>query len=87
MPISPGTSDAVLQVPTVDFDHGYRHRGSSPTRSGCCHLTVIAACTVIVPVLGYAVAADRMRGLLDTLEEWLERNNAAVMMSLCRSAE
>jgi Sap, sulfolipid-1-addressing protein len=44
--------------------------------------TVIAACTVAVPVIGYAVAADRMRGPLDGLKGWLEENNATVMCVL-----
>jgi threonine/homoserine/homoserine lactone efflux protein len=41
--------------------------------------TVLAGCTVAVPVLAYAVAADRMRGPLDRLRTWLERHNSAVM--------
>ena len=38
--------------------------------------TVLAASTVAVPVLGYLVAAERMRGPLDSLKVWLEHNNA-----------
>lgn len=44
--------------------------------------TVIAASTVAVPVIAYAVAADRMRGPLDSLRHWLEQNNATVMFVL-----
>lgn len=40
---------------------------------------VLAVSTVAVPVLGYAVAADRMRGPLDTLRSWLAVHNAAVL--------
>lgn len=43
---------------------------------------VIAASTVAIPVVGYAVAADRMRGPLDGLKSWLEANNSAVMAVL-----
>jgi threonine/homoserine/homoserine lactone efflux protein len=43
---------------------------------------VIAACTVVVPVVGYAVAADRLREPLDDLKSWLEANNATVMAVL-----
>lgn len=43
---------------------------------------VIAACTVAIPVIAYAVAADRMRGPLDRLKTWLEQNNATVMCVL-----
>lgn len=41
--------------------------------------TVLAASTVLIPVIGYAVAADRLRGTLDSLKNWLQANNHAVM--------
>ncbi|MEU6561948.1 GAP family protein [Nocardia nova] len=41
--------------------------------------TLIGACTVLVPVIGYALAADRLRGTLDDLKSWLQANNHAVM--------
>jgi len=44
--------------------------------------TVIAASTVAVPVVGYLVAADRMRAPLDRLKAWLQQNNATVMAVL-----
>lgn len=44
--------------------------------------TVIAACTVLVPVLGYLVAADRLRGPLDSLRGWLAQENAVIMAVL-----
>ncbi|GAA4905925.1 Sap-like sulfolipid-1-addressing protein [Stackebrandtia albiflava] len=44
--------------------------------------TLVAAATVAGPVLGYAVAADRLRGALDRLKVWLSANNAAVMSVL-----
>jgi Sap, sulfolipid-1-addressing protein len=44
--------------------------------------TVIAASTVASPVLGYLVAAERMRGPLDSLKGWLQDNNATVMATL-----
>jgi threonine/homoserine/homoserine lactone efflux protein len=44
--------------------------------------TALAASTVAVPVLAYAVAAGRMRGPLDRLRTWLERHNSAVMGTL-----
>lgn len=43
---------------------------------------VIAACSVAIPVIGYLLAADRMRGPLDSLRGWLVHNNAAVMAVL-----
>ena len=43
---------------------------------------VLAGSTVLVPVVAYAVAADRMRGTLDSLKVWLQANNAAVMSVL-----
>ncbi|MBF6089875.1 GAP family protein [Nocardia cyriacigeorgica] len=41
--------------------------------------TVLAASTVLVPVIGYAVAADKLRGGLDTMKAWLQANNHIVM--------
>lgn len=43
---------------------------------------LIAASSVAVPVIGYLVAADRMRGPLDGLRGWLVDNNATVMAVL-----
>jgi threonine/homoserine/homoserine lactone efflux protein len=44
--------------------------------------TVIAASTVLVPVVGYALAKDRMQQPLAELKTWLQANNAAVMSVL-----
>jgi threonine/homoserine/homoserine lactone efflux protein len=44
--------------------------------------TVIAASTVLIPVIGYAVARERMSGWLTELRTWLEHNNTAVMAVL-----
>ncbi|GAA2978634.1 threonine/homoserine/homoserine lactone efflux protein [Microbacterium terrae] len=44
--------------------------------------TVIAASTVAVPVIGYLVAADRLRGPLDALRDWLGKQNALIMAIL-----
>jgi hypothetical protein len=44
--------------------------------------TVIAASTVAVPVIAYAVARDRMRRPLDEAKAWLQANNATVMSVL-----
>lgn len=41
--------------------------------------TVIAACSVAVPVALYIPNAARMRDPLDRLRTWLEHNNATVM--------
>ena len=44
--------------------------------------TVLAASTVAVPVVAYAVAADRLRAPLDRLRTWLVAENAVVMGTL-----
>lgn len=43
---------------------------------------LVAACSVAIPVIGYLVAADAMRGPLDALRAWLVANNATVMAVL-----
>jgi threonine/homoserine/homoserine lactone efflux protein len=53
--------------------------GGGGTAAAVAVFTMLAASTVAVPVIGYAVAAQRMRGPLDRLKTWLEANNAAVM--------
>jgi threonine/homoserine/homoserine lactone efflux protein len=44
--------------------------------------TVIAACTVAIPVIAYLIARDRMRRPLDSMKAWLQHNNATVMSVL-----
>ncbi|MFE6862423.1 GAP family protein [Nocardia sp. NPDC057668] len=41
--------------------------------------TVLAAASVLAVVLGYRVAADRLRPTLDSTRRWLQANNHAVM--------
>ncbi|MGX6509430.1 GAP family protein [Rhodococcus sp. SJ-2] len=41
--------------------------------------TVLAACSVLVPVIGYAFAADRLADSLDAAKNWLQANNHMVM--------
>jgi threonine/homoserine/homoserine lactone efflux protein len=43
---------------------------------------VIAASTVLVPVLAYLFAAERMRTPLDAVRGWLAQNNATIMAVL-----
>jgi len=44
--------------------------------------TVVAASTVLVPVVAYLIAADRLRAPLDALRGWLENENAVIMSVL-----
>lgn len=44
--------------------------------------TVIAGSTVLIPVVGYLVAADRLREPLARLKVWLQENNTTVMSVL-----
>ncbi len=44
--------------------------------------TTIAASTVLIPVIGYAVAKERLREPLQHLKVWLQANNATVMAVL-----
>jgi threonine/homoserine/homoserine lactone efflux protein len=44
--------------------------------------TLIAASTVLVPVVGYLLAADKLRGPLDALRGWLAKENAVIMAVL-----
>jgi threonine/homoserine/homoserine lactone efflux protein len=44
--------------------------------------TLIAASTVLVPVVGYLIAADKLRAPLDALRVWLGKENAIIMAVL-----
>jgi threonine/homoserine/homoserine lactone efflux protein len=44
--------------------------------------TVVAASTVLVPVVAYLIAAERLRAPLDALRGWLARENAVIMAVL-----
>ncbi|WP_221586314.1 GAP family protein [Microbacterium sp. G2-8] len=44
--------------------------------------TLLAACSVIIPVIGYLVASDRLAQPLDALRVWLSRENAVIMTVL-----
>jgi threonine/homoserine/homoserine lactone efflux protein len=43
---------------------------------------LLAACTVIAPVIAYLIAASRLAGPLDRLRGWLIANNATIMSVL-----
>jgi threonine/homoserine/homoserine lactone efflux protein len=43
---------------------------------------LIAASTVLIPVVGYLLAAEKLRGPLDSLRVWLARENAVIMAVL-----
>jgi threonine/homoserine/homoserine lactone efflux protein len=44
--------------------------------------TVIAAASVAVPVIGYLVASEKMSGPLESMHQWLVKENAVVMAVL-----
>lgn len=44
--------------------------------------TLIAASTVLIPVVGYLFAADKLGGALDALRDWLAKENAVIMAIL-----
>lgn len=44
--------------------------------------TVVAGSTVLIPVVGFLVASERLRGPLDRLREWLQQENAVIMTVL-----
>lgn len=44
--------------------------------------TLIAACTVAIPVIAFLLASDRLRAPLDALRGWLEKENTVIMAVL-----
>lgn len=53
-----------------------------PTIVAITVFTLVAASTVLVPVVGYLVAAERLRAPLDALRGWLAAENAVIMAVL-----
>ncbi|UGT57321.1 GAP family protein [Nocardia asteroides] len=53
--------------------------GTGATITAVVVFTLLASSTVLAVVLGYLVAADRLRPTLNSLREWLQANNHAVM--------
>ena len=43
---------------------------------------LLAACTVVIPVIGYLIASARLAGPLDRLRGWLVENNSTIMAVL-----
>ena len=43
---------------------------------------LLAACTVVIPVIGYLIASARSAGPLDRLRGWLVENNSTIMAVL-----
>ncbi|MGA0566364.1 GAP family protein [Rathayibacter sp. KR2-224] len=43
---------------------------------------IVASLSIAIPVVAYLIAAERIRGALDSLRTWLVHNNAAVMAVL-----
>jgi threonine/homoserine/homoserine lactone efflux protein len=43
---------------------------------------LIAGCTVLIPVIGYFIASERLAGPLDRLRGWLVDNNTTIMAVL-----
>lgn len=41
--------------------------------------TLVACCTVAIPVVGYLVSAESMRKPLDAMRAWLSHNNSTIM--------
>jgi hypothetical protein len=46
------------------------------------YYTVIAGSTVLVPILAYAIAGERVDPPLERLKQWMERQHAALMAGL-----
>lgn len=44
--------------------------------------TLLAACTVAVPVISYLIASDKLRSPLNALRQWLEHENTVIMAVL-----
>lgn len=72
----------VLMCIAAGITIGAGANGAGQTVTAIAVFTVLAASTVVVPVIAYHAAAQRMAPTLASLKQWLETNNAAVMSVL-----
>ncbi|QDQ98583.1 GAP family protein [Tomitella fengzijianii] len=56
--------------------------GLGPSIVALAVFTVLAAASVVVPVLGFLLAADRLRRPLDRFREWIQASSAQVTFAL-----
>lgn len=72
----------LMMAAAAGVDIGSAGLGSGAAVGVFAIFTVIAASTVLVPVLGYALAPGKLGGPLDRLRKWLADENATVMAVL-----
>jgi threonine/homoserine/homoserine lactone efflux protein len=56
--------------------------GTSGAWLAVAYYTVIAGSTVLVPILAYAIAGERVDRQLEQLKQWMESQHAALMAGL-----
>jgi threonine/homoserine/homoserine lactone efflux protein len=56
--------------------------GSTRAWLAVAYFVAIAASSVALPVLGYAMSGNRLDGALSRLRDWMERHNAALMAAI-----
>ncbi len=77
--LSAANPKIVLLAAAAGLVIGAADLSSSGTVGAAAVFTVVAASTVAVPVLLYAVFGERVLGPLASMRDWLRANNAAVM--------
>lgn len=69
----------LLLTAAAGLSIGAAELGSRDTAVAIAVFTAVAAISVAVPVILYAILGERMLGPLTRVRDWLERNNAVVM--------
>jgi Sap, sulfolipid-1-addressing protein len=72
-------SQGALRLPRIRFGARHRGPGNRGAWAALVVFVVVGASSVAVPVVGYAVAGDRIDEPLTRLKDWLERHNAALV--------
>lgn len=72
----------LIMTAGAGIDIGGAGLSAGPTIVVIAVFTLIAASTVLVPIVGYLVAAERLRAPLDALRGWLAAENAVIMAVL-----
>lgn len=72
----------LILTASASVDVGAAHLEADALIIAVAVFTLIAACTVLVPVVAFLVASDRLRSPLNALHVWLTRENHVIMAVL-----
>jgi hypothetical protein len=74
--------DALIMCLFAGLDIGTGHLSVAGKLVCAVFFVAVAASTVAIPILAYAVAGSRLDNALGRLKDWMEKNNAALLAAI-----